>query len=168
MAAARITFRDNRQQQLKVEVTLLVRVYPSLHVCVQRHSGVPTKIVYTHIFMYIYIYIKMKRRPRSNRNWPHPLTPNRSPTPKPPASRLIFVVVRCWCNSLTSSICLIINIIKGRRSWAGDLIFNVFVLIEEIGCRIENSVKFSFWLRPNGRNLYAMCAFLERWSLSYI
>lgn len=147
MAAARITFRDNRQQQLKVEVTLLVRVYPSLHVCVQRHSGVPTKIVYTHIFMYIYIYIKMKRRPRSNRN---------------------FVVVRCWCNSLTSSICLIINIIKGRRSWAGDLIFNVFVLIEEIGCRIENSVKFSFWLRPNGRNLYAMCAFLERWSLSYI
>jgi len=40
-------------------------------------------------------------------------------------------------------ICLIINIIKGRR-WKGDLIFNAFVLIEEIGCRIGNSGKFRF------------------------
>jgi len=80
MAAARITFRDNRQQQLKVEVTLPVRVYPSIPVCVQRHSGVPTKIIYLRL----YICRKMKRRPRSNRNWPHP--PIRSPTPKPPAS----------------------------------------------------------------------------------
>lgn len=40
----------------------------------------------------------------------------------------------------------------------GDFVFNAFVLIEEIGCRIENSVKFSNWLRPNGRHLYASSA----------
>jgi len=82
MAAARITFRDNRQQQLKVEVTLPVRVYPSIPVCVQRHSGVPTKIIYLRLYM----YKNETEATQQSQLAPSTHPPIRSPTPKPPAS----------------------------------------------------------------------------------
>lgn len=129
MAAARITFRDNRQQQLKVEVTQLVRVCQCVCmvvgcVCVQRHSGVPQNYIYICIHKNETEATQQSQLAPSN-NHPSIRSPtpptNHSTPPYPRASWFLFLLPQLV--QLALGVCHIINIIKGQTWVGGGLYF---------------------------------------------
>lgn len=105
MAAARITFRDNRQQQLKVEVTQLVRVCQCVctvvgSVCEQRHSGVPQNYIYICIHKNETEATQQSQLAPSN-NHPSirsPTPPTSRTTPPYPRSSWFLFCCHSWCN----------------------------------------------------------------------